>query len=112
MPDSKIGKIVSYVREDGAKIDAIEPANMEDVLGGGFEWDEGKVPRFVGQAAVAIMDPRTGRPVGVEPVQFPIKAENINEAFDNFMPALQAHGEAMKEQRSEPKIQMPGLGGN
>jgi len=102
----QLGKIVSYAREDGARIDAVEAADMQTIVSGGFQWDEEKVPRFIGHATVGVKD-HAGRLMGMQPVQFPIAASNIREAFDGFMEALQAHGEAMREQSREPKIQTP-----
>lgn len=95
-PKKFLASATSIVNQYGLQIDALEP------LSGYTEEDRPEgMHRFVGHFVVPIDTPQ-GK-MG-HPIQFPIKAESIEEAFENFEESLKAH---MEEQQRGPRIAVP-----
>lgn len=63
------------------------------------------LPKFRGQTHVQV---RMGNRAGLQPIEFPIQAESLEEAFDKFQDSVEAFIE--KKQKEASSIALPTFG--
>lgn len=96
-----LGKIETFVNGEGKRIDFLVPVPPST------EASQPKdLEKFIGHTIVG-MTGLDGRVLGAQPISFPIEAETLDEAFENFEESARNFINEQREQHMGSKLILP-----